>query len=194
MEKRLSKRILENKKRKYDDSLLLAVDQRSVKQVEDIETNDLYEPNINKFLYILHSICMDVNNLHIVEFYDKGGFVIKDVELFKKIIIQKYRLNDYMSFVRNLNNYGFVNITPRHKYDKRFFTKDDLFKLNGNELIYANPYFLNNYEELKKLNNIKFENVHLNKNTFHEKIKELHSNETNNAVSILLSIKNDKNF
>jgi hypothetical protein len=179
MEKRVSKRIVENKKRKYEHI-----------ENDDIENEDIKQ-NINIFLYVLHSICNDINNYHIVHFYDKGGFVIKDLELFKKIVIQKYKLNDYQSFIRNLNNYGFVNITPRHKYDKRFFKNE---QLNGTEMIYANPYFVNNYEELKKLSNIKCENVHLNKDTFNKIIHELHTNETNQLVSILLNLKNSKNI
>ena len=181
MEKRVSKRLSEKRKRKYED-------------IENDNIDNSYESNINKFLYILHSICIDTNNYDIVQFYDKGGFVIKDLELFKKIIIQKYRLNDYMSFVRNLNNYGFVNITPRHRYDKRFFTYDSILKLNGNEIIYANPYFLNNYEELKELSIIKCNNFHLNKDTFTVKIKDLHSNETKELISLLLNLKNSKNI
>jgi hypothetical protein len=189
MEKRSSKRISENKKRKYEDIVNDDIN-------DDINNsyNDSYESNINKFLYVLHSICIDTNNHHIVHFYDKGGFVIKDLELFKKIVIQKYRLNDYQSFIRNLNNYGFVNITPRHTYDKRFFSYNTILKLNGNEMIYANPYFLHNYEELKELSIIKCENVHLHKNTFNKIIQDLHSNETNELISILLNLKNSKNI
>ncbi len=172
-----------NSKRKYD----------YIEQEENI-INENMNKNINHFIYTLYSICNDKNNHHIVHFYDKGGFVIQDLELFKKIIVHKYRLNDYTSFIRNLNNYGFVNITPRHRYDKRFFTYDTILKLNGNEIIYANPYFLDNYEDLQKLSIMKYENFHLNKNTFNKIIQELHSNETNELVSILLNLKDSKNI
>ncbi len=148
--------------------------------------------NINKYIYILYSICNDTNNHHIVDFYDKGGFVIKDMELFKNLIIQKYKLNDYHSFIRNLNNYGFVNITPRNKYDKQFFNNINIYYIN--EIIYANPFFLNNLNQLYKLSELKYKNFHLKKNTFMKDIKNLHSIETIEIINILLSIKNNINI
>ncbi len=181
MEKRHSKRISENKKRKIDE---LYIDVNN----ED-EKNNLH---INNYISILYFICNDVENRNIVTFYDKGGFIIKNFELFKKIVQIKYRLNDYTSFVRNLNNYGFVNITPRHKYDKRFFNNMNLY--NVNEIIYANPYFLNDKNALEKLCAIKCNFVHLNKNSFIKEIKELHNQETDEMIDLLLNLKNSKNI
>ncbi len=181
MEKRHSKRISENKKRKIDE-LYIDVDDEDKK-------NNLH---INNYISILYFICNDVENQNIVTFYDKGGFIIKNLELFKKIVQTKYKLNDYTSFVRNLNNYGFVNITPRHKYDKRFFM--NLNKYISNEIIYANPYFLNDKSALEKLCAIKCNFVHLHSNTFMKEIKELHNQETDEMIDLLLHLKNSKNI
>ncbi len=169
-----SKRIV--KKRKSDELYI------------DNQDNKYKKDDLNIFIFNLYSICNDDKNYDIVTFYDKGGFVIKNIELFKKIIKNKYK-NDYASFIRNLNNYGFVNISPRNRYDKHFFTN-----LNVNEIIYANPYFLNNKNTLQKLCAIKCNSIHLNSNTFMKEIKELHNKETNEIINLLLYLKNSKNI
>jgi hypothetical protein len=197
MEKRHSRRISENKKRKINE-LYIDVDTefddysfRNTSTREDASKLQ-NKKHINTFILTLYSICNDVENQNIVSFYDKGGIIIKDLTLFTKIIQNVYRINDYTSFVRNLNNYGFVNITPRHRYDKRFFT--NLNQYNVNEIIYANPYFLNNKNDLERLCAIKCNFIHLHSNTFMKEIKELHNQETNEIIHLLLNLKNSKNI
>ncbi len=185
MEKRYSKRIFENKKRKIDE-LYIDID------VDNGYGKEKISSNINNYISTLYFICNDVENRDIVTFYEKGGFIIKNFELFTKIVQTKYKLNDYASFVRNLNNYGFVNITPRHKYDKRFFT--NLNQYNVNEIIYANPYFLDDKSALEKLCTIKCNFVHLNNDTFIKEIKELHNQETDEIIHLLLTLKNSENI
>jgi hypothetical protein len=182
MENQYSKRIV--KKRKINE---LYIDEDN-----NYDKDKKTDSNINSYILNLYYICNNDENKNIVSFYDKGGFVIKDIELFKKIVENTFRLNDYASFIRNLNNYGFVNITPRHRYDKRFFFNLD--KYNVNEIIYANPYFLNNKSVLEKLCTIKCNSVHLHTNTFMKEIKDLHNKETNEMIDLLLYLKNSKNI
>ncbi len=184
MEEEYSKRFLRNKKRKIDD-------------IDDDCEEEKSHSKINSFILTLYYICNDIENRDIVTFYDKGGIIIKNLELFTRIIQTKYKSNDYASFIRNLNIYGFVNITPKHRYDKRFFTnlnKNNFNKYYINKIIYANPYFLNNKNNLKKLCEIKCNSVHLHNNTFMKEIKELHNHEINEAVDLLLKLKNSKNI
>ena len=59
----------------------------------------------------------------------------------------------------------------------------------SNEVIYANPYFLNDKSVLEKLCAIKCNFIHLNSNTFMKDIKELHNQETDEIIDLLLNLK-----
>ncbi|KAI5477103.1 hypothetical protein MNV49_006831 [Pseudohyphozyma bogoriensis] len=69
------------------------------------------------FVYKVYYMLLDVSSQHLIAFTDAGtSFVVSNIVLFAKEVLPKhFKHNNFSSFVRQLNMYGFhkVNKTPR---------------------------------------------------------------------------------
>ncbi len=105
------------------------------KKVKKIRSENK-EIKISIFIQKLFNICSDKNNNKIIDFYDEGGIIIYDTNIFSETILTTYYKNIKInSIFRMLNIYGFRKVFINYKNEEEKKT-----------VIYKNIYFLKNNE------------------------------------------------
>lgn len=93
--------------------------------------NDDKDIKINTFIQKLFNVCNDIELNHIIDFYEKGGIIIYDLNEFSEKIL-KNNFKDILmnSFNRMLNIYGFSKNTNNLDNKKSVIFKNSFFRKN----------------------------------------------------------------
>ncbi len=93
--------------------------------------NDDKEIKINTFIQKLFNVCNDIELNHIIDFYEKGGIIIYDLNEFaEKILKNNFKGILMNSFNRMLNIYGFSKNTNNIDNKKSVIFKNSFFRKN----------------------------------------------------------------